>query len=109
MTKLLGGDDEQVGFAIRNMAGAVTGMICDGGKTGCAMKLSMSTSAAYLSAQMALKQSVLRESDGVCDVSPERCIRNIARIANVGMADTDREILGIMLKKKERGSRQRWF
>ncbi|MFC2661784.1 MAG: L-serine ammonia-lyase, iron-sulfur-dependent, subunit alpha, partial [Eubacterium sp.] len=103
LVKLWGGTEEQMGFAIRNMTGSVSGMICDGGKTGCAMKLAMATSAAYLSAQMAVKNSVLRESDGICAVTPEQCIVNTAQIANVGMAEVDSEILSIMLAKKERG------
>ena len=88
-----------MGFAIRNMTGTVSGMICDGGKTGCAMKLAMATSAAYLSAQMAIEGAALRESDGICAATPEQCIANVARIANIGMANVDSEILGIMLAK----------
>lgn len=101
LVKLWDGTEEQMGFAIRNMTGTVSGMICDGGKTGCAMKLTMATSAAYISAQMAIKNSVLRESDGICASTPEQCIVNIAQIANIGMANVDSEILRIMLAKKE--------
>lgn len=104
LVKLWGGTEEQMGFAIRNMAGTVSGMICDGGKTGCAMKLAMATSADYLSAQMAVKNSALRESDGICAAAPEQCIANIAQIANVGMANVDSEILRIMLTKKKCGT-----
>ena len=68
------------------------------------MKLAMATSAAYLSAQMAVKNSALRESDGICAAAPEQCIANIAQIANVGMANVDSEILRIMLTKKECGT-----
>lgn len=104
LVKLWGGTEEQMGFAIRNMTGTVSGMICDGGKTGCAMKLALATSAAYLSAQMAVHNSVLRESDGICAASSEQCIANIAQIANIGMANVDSEILRIMLAKKECGT-----
>ena len=104
LVRLWGGTAEQMGFAIRNMTGTVSGMICDGGKTGCAMKLAMATSAAYLSAQMAVNNSVLRESDGICAAASEQCIANIAQIANIGMANVDSEILRIMLAKKERGT-----
>ena len=100
LVKLWGGTEEQMGFAIRNMTGTVSGMICDGGKTGCAMKLSTATAAAYLSAKMAINSSVLRESDGICAASPEDNIKNIARIANTGMANVDEVILDIMLSKK---------
>lgn len=101
LVKLWGGTEEQMGYAIRNMTGTVSGMICDGGKTGCAMKLAMATSGAYLSAKMAMNNSVLRESDGICASTPEQCISNIAQIANSGMANVDSEILNIMIKKKE--------
>lgn len=104
LVKMWGGTEEQMGFAIRNMTGTISGMICDGGKTGCAMKLAMATSAAYLSAQMAINNSALRESDGICATEPEQCIANIAQIANVGMANVDSEILRIMLAKKKAGT-----
>ena len=104
LVKLWGGTEEQMGFAIRNMTGTVSGMICDGGKTSCAMKLAMATSAAYLSAQMAVKNSALRESDGICAAASEQCIANIAQIANIGMANVDLEILRIMFTKKECGT-----
>ena len=99
MTWLLGGDDEQIGFAIRNMTGTITGMICDGGKVGCAFKVSTSSAAALTNAIMAVNQVALRVSDGICAATPEQCIKNIGQIANPGMVQTDREILDIMLKK----------
>ena len=101
MTWLLGGDDVQIGHAIRNMTGTITGMICDGGKVGCALKVASSSAAALLCALTAVNGAALRISDGVCAESPEDCIRNIARIANPGMLATDREILSIMLNKQQ--------
>jgi len=99
MTWLLGGNDEQIGFAIRNMTGTITGMICDGGKVGCAFKVSASSSAALTNAIMAVNEVALRVSDGICASTPEQCIKNIGQIANPGMIQTDKEILDIMLKK----------
>ena len=96
---LLVGSDEQIGHAIRNMAGTVTGMICDGGKVGCAMKVSTGSVAALVSAIHAVNGTVLRPTDGICAETPEQCIRNMARIGNQGMADTDRAILDIMTSK----------
>ena len=96
---LLGASDEQLGFAIRNMTGTVTGMICDGGKVGCALKVSMASTAALTSAMLAVNDSALRVSDGICAQTPEQCILNMARIGNPGMLSADREILGIMLEK----------
>ncbi len=99
MTWLLGGNDEQIGFAIRNMTGTITGMICDGGKVGCAFKVSASSAAALTNAIMAVNAVALRVSDGICASTPEQCIKNIGQIANPGMIQTDKEILDIMLKK----------
>lgn len=102
LVALWGGTDEQIGYAINNMTGAVTGMICDGGKPGCALKLAQSTASAYLSAKMALSGHTLRSTDGICADTPEECIRNMARIANQGMPTMDHEILDIMLHKGDR-------
>lgn len=99
MTWLLGGNDEQIGFAVRNMTGTITGMICDGGKVGCAFKVSASSAAALTNAIMAVNQVALRVTDGICADTAEQCIKNIGQIANPGMVQTDKEILDIMLKK----------
>lgn len=99
ITYLLGGTDEQIGYAIRNMSGTVTGMICDGGKVGCALKVSTGSAAALLSAITAVNDAPLRVRDGICAETPEDCIRNMARIGNKGMENTDREILKIMIEK----------
>ena len=96
ITYMLGGTDEQIGFAVRNMTGTVAGMLCDGGKIGCAMKGATGSFAALMSAMHALKNVVLRASDGICAKTPEQCIRNMARIGNNGMKDMDFEILDIM-------------
>lgn len=101
ITWLLGGNDEQIGHAIRNITGTITGMICDGGKVGCALKVASSSAAALLCALTAVNGAALRVSDGICAETPEDCIRNIARIANPGMLATDKEILSIMLEKKQ--------
>lgn len=99
ITYLLGGTDEQIGYAIRNMSGTVTGMICDGGKVGCALKVSTGSAAALLSAITAVNDAPLRVRDGICAETPEDCIRNMARVGNKGMEHTDKEILSIMIEK----------
>ena len=99
MTFLLGGNDEQIGHAIRNMTGTVTGMICDGGKLGCTLKTSTGAFTAVMSALYAVNGAALYVSDGVCAETPEDCIKNIARIGNNGMVQADKEILNIMVEK----------
>ena len=97
---LLGGTDAQLGCAVRNMAGTVTGMICDGGKAGCALKAAAGSAAALLCSISAVHDAPLRVGDGICAETPEDCIRNMARIGNQGMAQTDAEILPIMESRK---------
>lgn len=99
MAWLFGANEEGVGLAIRNMVGTVTGMVCDGGKVGCALKVSMASSAAVTSALLAARGVGLRASDGVCAETPEQSIRNMARVGTVGMRAADAEILSIMLDK----------
>ena len=100
ITWILGGGDQEIGYAIRNMTGTVTGMICDGGKVGCALKVSMAASAGYTNALLAAKGTVLRVSDGICSETPEDCIKNMGIVGNLGMAQADQKILEIMLDKK---------
>jgi L-cysteine desulfidase len=99
ITWLLGGNDEQITYAIRNMCGTVTGMLCDGGKVGCALKVSTGSFAALMSAIHAVNNVALRVSDGICAETAEQCIKNMARIGNQGMKATDAEILAIMTTK----------
>lgn len=93
---LLGATDQQIGHTIRNMSGTVTGMICDGGKVGCAMKVATGSFAALTSALHAVNGAALRVSDGICAETPEQCIKNMASIGINGMKDTDQEILRLM-------------
>lgn len=99
MAWLLGASDEEVGYAIRNMAGTTTGMICDGGKVGCALKVSTGCAAALNCAILAAHGVALPTSDGICAETPEQCIENMTRVGNPGMLRADEEILGIMLEK----------
>ena len=96
---LQGGGYDQVCAAIKNMAGNITGMVCDGAKVGCAMKVASGVSCAIQSAVLALRGICIPSSDGIIEDDVEKTIRNIGAIGSAGMKTTDRMILDIMLCK----------
>ncbi|MTI13087.1 L-cysteine desulfidase family protein [Sansalvadorimonas verongulae] len=100
ITWLLGGNLEQAGSAIFNMFGDVTGMFCDGAKTGCSLKVSTSASAAVKAALLALDGIRITGHEGIIEDDLEKTIDNIGFLGNVGMAETDTTILKIMTNKQ---------
>ena len=96
---LQGGSYDQVCAAIKNMAGNITGMVCDGAKVGCAMKVASGVSCAVQSAVLALRGTCIPSTDGIIEDDVEKTIRNIGTIGSAGMKVTDRMILDIMLCK----------
>lgn len=78
------------------MPSTVTGMICDGGKVGCSLKVTTGTISALLCAKTALNNAPLKDSDGIVAKTPEKCIQNMAYLSNVGMKDVDTTIVEIM-------------
>ena len=96
---LRGGGLKEVCAAIQNMAGNITGMVCDGAKVGCAMKVASGVSCAVQSAVLALRGTCIPSTDGIIEDDVEKTIRNIGKIGSAGMKTTDRMILDIMLCK----------
>lgn len=99
ITYLMGGSREQIGYAIKNMIGNITGMICDGAKPSCALKVSNGVSTATLSAMMAMENKVVTAVEGIAAEEVDKTIENLTRIGRFGMLETDRMILEIMTTK----------
>lgn len=96
---LRGGDYDQICSAIKNMIGNITGMVCDGAKVGCAMKVASGVSSALQSAVLAREGICISEHDGIIEKDIEKTIQNLGRIGSVGMQHTDNMILDIMVCK----------
>ena len=99
ITYLMGGSKLQLSYAIKNMIGNITGMICDGAKPSCAMKISSGVSTAMLSALMAIENKVVTSSEGIIDDDVDKSIANLTAIGSIGMEGTDKLVLQIMTKK----------
>jgi L-cysteine desulfidase len=99
VTYLMGGTREQIGFSIKNMIGNITGMICDGAKPSCALKVSNGVSTATLSALLAMDNKVVSAVEGITDEDVDKTIMNLTKIGRDGMNETDRMILDIMTHK----------
>ena len=98
---LLGGGVEEIGCAVNNMMGCVTGMLCDGAKADCAMKVGTCVNTAFLSAFMAMKHISVQPNEGIVERDPAQTIRNFVRLGNEGSPAMDDIVLDIMLNKKE--------
>ena len=96
---LQGGSYEQICATIKNMIGNITGMVCDGAKVGCAMKVASGVSCAIQSAVLALRGNCVCETDGIIDKDIEKTIRNLGEIGSSGMKSTDQLIQRIMVCK----------
>ena len=100
MTYLMGGNYQQVVYAVKNMIANITGMICDGAKPSCSLKIATGVSTAFLSAMLAKEDKYVTSIEGIIDDDIDKCIQNLARIGNTGMEETDRLVLEIMTNKK---------
>ena len=99
ITYLMGGGLPQINYAIKNMIGNISGMICDGAKAGCALKVSTTINAALQSALLAIENIEISETDGIIERDIEKTIKNLATVASEGMEKTDQVILDIMTCK----------
>lgn len=97
---LMGGGAKEVSAAMDHMAANLTGMICDGGSTGCALKASAGVYSAYLSAMLAMEGVEIPHNFGVIGSSAEQTEKNLGRISDEGMAPMDATIIDVMQQGK---------
>ena len=100
MTYLMGGGYEQVSCSVKNMIANLAGMVCDGAKPSCALKVSSGVSTAVLSAMLAVQNHSVTSVEGLIEDDVDRCIRNLTRLGSVGMQETDKMVLDIMTHKQ---------
>ena len=98
ITYLMGGDYAQMVNTIKTMTSNLTGMMCDGAKQGCALKVYSGTSAAVQASLLSMA-GIKTRNDGIVEEDIEKTVRNIGKIGSVGMEQTDRTILDIMCHK----------
>lgn len=99
ITWLMGGTYEQITYAVQNMIANLTGMICDGAKPSCALKVTTGVSTAVLSAIMAMENRCVTSVEGIIDQDVDQSIRNLTRIGSQGMNETDKLVVDIMTNK----------
>ncbi len=99
LTWLMGGTKLQISYAVKDMIGNITGIICDGAKPSCALKVASGVSTAMLSAMMAMENKVVSAVEGIIDDDVDKSIRNLTSIGSKGMEATDNLVLDIMTSK----------
>ena len=100
ITWLMGGGYDQVCASVKNMIANLAGMVCDGAKPSCALKVSSGVSTAVLSAMLAVQGQSVSNTEGLIEDDVDRCIHNLTRLGSAGMRETDKMVLDIMTHKK---------
>ena len=96
---LMGGGFEQVCSAVKNMVANLTGMICDGAKPSCSMKISSGVSTALMSAMLAMNGKCVSSAEGIVHDDVDVTIHNLTSIGREAMSQTDLHVLDIMTNK----------
>lgn len=100
ITYLVGGDVHHMEGAIKNILEDLAGVICDGAKAGCAIKLNTAAGAAVQAALFSLQGVNVKDTDGIIGQSTQKTVQNLGELSNEGMIETDKTILKIMLDKQ---------
>ena len=101
ITYLMGGDYERICHSVKNMIANLTGMICDGAKPACSLKITSGVSTAVLSALLSMEGKCVTSEEGIVDECVDKSIRNLTSIGADGMGITDDMVLKIMTRKNE--------
>ena len=99
ITYLMGGDYTRICNSVKNMVANLTGMICDGAKPSCALKISSGVSTALLSALLSMEGKCVTSAEGIVDDDVDKCIHNLTSIGADAMRTTDDMVLDIMTHK----------
>ena len=100
ITYLYGGRAHEISHTVVNAVAINSGMICDGAKASCAAKIASAVDAGLLGMQMQMQGSQFYGGDGIVVKGVENTIRNVGRLARIGMAETDKEIIQIMVSEQ---------
>lgn len=100
ITYLMGGDYNRICHAVKNMIANLTGMICDGAKPSCSLKICSGVSTALLSALLSMEGKHVTAAEGIIDEDVDRSIRNLTSIGKDAMCATDDMVLRIMTSKQ---------
>lgn len=99
ITYLMGGDYAHICYAVKNMIANLTGMICDGAKPSCSLKITSGVSTALLSALLSMENRHVSSAEGIIDDDVDKCIYNLTSIGSDAMNETDIKVLDIMTGK----------
>ena len=99
ITYLMGGQYEHICRSVKNMIANLTGMICDGAKPACSLKITSGVSTAVLSALLAMEGKCVSSDEGIVDDDVDKSIRNLTSIGADGMGVTDEMVLRMMTEK----------
>lgn len=99
ITYLMGGGYNQISFAVQNMIATLTGMVCDGAKPSCSLKIASGVSTSLLSAILAMEEKCVSSAEGIIDNDVDKSILNLTRIGSESMNETDHTVLDIMTHK----------
>ena len=99
ITYLMGGNYERICYSVKNMIANLTGMICDGAKPACSLKIASGVSTALLSSLLAMEGKCVTSSEGIVDDDVDCSIHNLTSIGADAMCKTDDMVLQIMASK----------